>query len=305
MKHYVQTRKPQIYPQAASITNNEAQYTPELLHATIDQTHPVGNKKTFTRHKHDFYHIVLYTEGHGEYSIEGEFHPAQPGTCVLIHPGQHHDFVSRWKQSVYSEITFAYQSSQCKALCLTFEDLLSVYSGLDISLKSNIVFSVDRMHTLRNLMMRITNSLIRSDRLSEYQAQHNLTKIFNCLVEAAASSENKLFSESRFERTKSYIEEYYAEQICMDELAKMASASKGYFFREFKKLFGVTPLAHQQGIRIEAAKTFLKTTNLRCNEIAWRVGFSDVYFFHRIFKKHTSLTPIQFRKKTIFRNEEQ
>jgi AraC-like DNA-binding protein len=120
--------------------------------------------------------------------------------------------------------------------------------------------------------------------------------IFNFLIENAVLTQQKLFPEDHIERAKEYIEEHYFDQISIDELAKIASVSRGYFFRKFKSQFHVSPLAYQQAIRIEAAKTLLKTTVLRCNEIAWRVGFSDVYFFHRIFKKHIGLTPVQYRK---------
>lgn len=295
MKRYVQTKKPNTHPQAASVVHDTTQYTPVFLHATIDQTHPVGHKKTFAEHKHDFYHLVLYTKGHGEYSMQGSFHPAQPGTCVLIHPGQHHDFVSRWEHSVYSEITFAYQSASGTALRASFEKLLSSYTGMNISLKDKIVLPMDQTHILRNLLMTLVEHLTAPHQLSEYHAQHNLAMIFNFLITTAVATEQKLFPQSRFERVKGHIEENYLEQISVDEMAKVAGVSKGYFFREFKKQFGVSPLAYQQVIRIEAAKTLLKTTTLRCNEIAWRVGFSDVHFFHRIFKKHTNQTPVQFR----------
>ncbi len=296
MKRYVQTIKPQIPPQAASIFYNKSQYTPSFLHATVDQTHPVGQKKTFVSHKHDFYHIVLYTSGYGEYSIEGRFHPAQPGTCVLIGPGQYHDFVSRWKQSVYSEITFAYESMR-QSLRLPFDQLLSLHTGYDISLESHVTLSMDQMYNLQSLLAKSITHLNSTQIYSQYLAHYDLATIFNFLVEIAVSSDQTPFSQSRFERAKSYIEEHYFDQITMDELAKIAAVSKGYFFREFKKQFGAPPLAYQQSIRIEAAKTLLKTTTLRCNEIAYRIGFNDVYFFHRIFKKRIGQTPNEYRKQ--------
>jgi len=296
MKRFVQIKKPQTSPQTSSIVRETIRYSPIILHATVDQAQPVGHKRTFVEHAHNLYHIAIYTKGDGEYSVEGRFHPAPPGTCVLIHPGQRHDFASHWRDSVYSEITFAYESPESKPLCISFEELLSLHTGVDISLLDNIVLPTDQMYVLRNLLMMATDHLNSADPLSQYHGQHDLMTIFNFLIGAAVSAEHEMFSQTRFERVKAYIEEHYSEHISIDELAKMASLSKGYFFREFKKQFGVSPLAHQQLIRIEAAKTLLKTTTLRCNEIAWQVGFSDVYFFHRIFKKHIGLTPIQFRK---------
>jgi AraC-like DNA-binding protein len=296
MKRYVQTKQFVSHPQAASIIHDSINYTPNVLHATIDQTHPIGHKQTFTRHKHDFYHIVLYTSGYGEYSIEGRFYPAQPGTCVLIHPGQYHDFVSRWKQSVYSEITFVYLSPENKFLNISFEKLLSLHTGLKTSLEPHYNLSMDQVHTLKNLLAKSISHLNGAGSHSHYFAHFDLVTIYNFFAQIAASHIREPLKQSRFERSGRYIEDQYFEKISIDELAKVAGVSNGYFFRGFKKEFGISPLAYQQNIRIEAAKTLLKTTTLRCNEIAWQVGFSDVYFFHRIFKKHTGQTPLQFRK---------
>ena len=296
MRRFIQTQKPQIYPQAASVVYDSNQYWPVFLHATINQTHPVGHKKTFIEHAHDFFHIVMYTSGHGEYSTDAKFYSAQPGTCVLIHPGQRHDFVSRWKQSVYSEITFSYQDRSGSPLRITFEKLLSIFTGFEIALPARVDLPIDQMHVLKNLLTVLTDHLNSAHLVSEYHANHDLVMIFNFLAGIAAAKNELSFSEARFERTKHYIDEHYFEQITIDQLAGMIGVSKGYFFREFKKRFAVSPLAYQQMIRIEAAKTLLKTTSLQCGDIADRIGFNDPFFFNRVFKKHTGLTPLQYRK---------
>lgn len=296
MKRFVKIRKATSQPQVISVSDQSVQYIPTFLHATIDQTHPVGNKKTFVEHAHNFYHIVLYTGGRGEYSMDGIFLTAEPGTCVLIHPGEPHDFVSRRKKTTYSEITFSFDASDGRALCVSFEELLSLYMGTTVTLGTKSLLSADQMHVLHNFLVRATDHLASADPFSEYHAQYDLTMIFNFLITNIALTTQVSFSEASFERAKEYIEMHYFDQLSMDKLAKIAGVSKGYFFRGFRKRFGVSPLAHQQVIRVEAAKTLLKTTSLRCNEIAIRIGFNNVYFFHRIFKKHVGQTPIQFRK---------
>lgn len=297
MRRFVRTKELPVKPQTSAIFHEGAHYFPVFLHATIDQDHPVGHKRTFVEHEHDFYHIVLYTKGYGEFSMEGVFHPAQPGACVLTHPGQRHDFVSRWERAVYSEITFSYETSAGDHLNLSFEELLEIYTGSDLRLNSNLILPIDQMHVLRNLLSTSTDHLNSVHPLSSYHAQHGLAKIFSFLIKNAVVTQPTSFTDNRFERVKNYIEEHFFEQLSADELANLAGVSRGYFFREFKKLFAISPMAHQQAMRVEAAKTLLRTTLLRCNEIAWRVGFSDVYFFHRIFKKHTGITPNQFRKR--------
>ena len=297
MERFFRIKKPDSTPQTAFVFCGKVQYLPIFWHVTVDQNHPIGSAQTFAEHVHDFFHIVLYTKGRSHYSKEGVFHPAEPGTCVLIHPGQRHDFVSRWERAVYSEITFSYDNAQGQHLKISFDELLSLYTGTSLNLNSNLNLSANHTDALRNIFLSLCDHLNSSAALSDYYANRGLMDVFHFLVEHGVREQKEQLVDDRFEQVKRYIEEYYFKSFTIDKLAKMAGVSKGYFSRAFKNSFNMSPLAYQQNIRIEAAKTYLKTTPLRCNEICRRVGFTDVYFFYRIFKKQAGMTPTQFRKK--------
>jgi two-component system response regulator YesN len=64
----------------------------------------------------------------------------------------------------------------------------------------------------------------------------------------------------------------------------------------FKKSFRFSPPAYQQDLRFEAAQKLLRFTSLRCYEIAQRVGYSNIYYFYRPFKKRMGLTPKRYRQ---------
>ncbi len=299
MRRFVHIKNADSLPQAASIQYEGVQYTPVFWHTAIDQDQSVGIKSEFTEHMHNFYHIVLYTQGRGGYLKEGEFFPAEPGTCVLIHPGQLHDFVSRRDTVVYSEITFSYENSNKDRLKIPFGELLSLYAGIEINFKNKHMLPTETGHIIQNQFVQLTDYLNSGQDCSEYYIHRTLLYIFDFLIEYFAEINIGNVVDDRFYKIKRIIEERYQEFISMEELANKAGVSKGHFFRTFKKTFGNSPLAYQQKLRIEAAKTLLKVTSLNCNEIAYRIGFEDVYFFHRVFKKHLSMTPGQYRKSQI------
>jgi AraC-like DNA-binding protein len=283
-------------PQAANLYYDSVVYCPQFLHSTIDQDRAVGSRATFSEHAHDFYHIVLYTQGQGWYYKEGQYRPSKPGTCVLIHPGQRHEFVTRRQSAIYSELTFAYEAKGQQTLRSPFLKVLSLYSGTDVHLMEDCVLTAEHRQVLYYLMVQMTDYLNSSRPSSGYYVHRTLAHILDFLIERCAQP---LFptnlTDDRFNRVRQWLEEHYLEMVSMDELAQMAGVTKSYFFRAFKKAFGMPPLAYQQMLRIEAAKTLLRVTSLSCSEVAFRAGFTDVYFFHRIFKKHTLLTPKQFR----------
>ncbi len=93
------------------------------------------------------------------------------------------------------------------------------------------------------------------------------------------------------------MESRYQENFTMDDLAKQVGLSPRHFNRRFKKATGETPISYIQQIRIEEAKRRLETTNDNINEITWKTGYEDISTFRRLFKKHTSLSPKEYRQK--------
>ncbi len=296
MHRYIRIKKQDYYPQTAAIFHNSEPYFPIIWHTATDQDKPIGSKSTFSEHIHDYYHIVIYSKGNGFYSRDGIFEAAEPGHCVLTHPGQKHDFASRMKSAVYSEITFSYQTPAEKNSKLTFNELLSKFAGTECCLKKTIILPRESQNTFHKYITQTTDYLNSTHPRALYYACWTLEHIFNYLIDNCCDQEQTSIVDDRITQIQIWIEQNYIDNLSMDDLAKKAGLSKGYFFRAFKKAFGIAPLSYQQQLRIEAAKTLLKTTSLRCNEIAYRVGFNDVYFFHRIFKKLVGLTPNQYRK---------
>lgn len=300
MKRYVRIKEGDIYPQYCGIYAGNNYYRPVFLHTTIDQDRPVGSHATFRQHIHNFYHLVLYTQGQGEYFHLGRYFPATPGTCVLISPGQRHDFISRRKTAVYSELTFSYVNQEDQPLTLSFEKVLGLYSGLKVSLPENLRFSTEDRQSLQSFLNQLIDYLNSGRELSTYYAHRILGQIFDSLIGHRADTTQSEPIDDRFLRARMWIEKHCLENFPIQEPAKCAGVSEGYFFRAFKKCFGMTPVHYQQQLRIEAAKTLLKATSLKCNEISFRVGFSDVYYFHRVFKKHTGMTPKNYRRSPLF-----
>lgn len=94
-----------------------------------------------------------------------------------------------------------------------------------------------------------------------------------------------------------YIHEHYAEAVTMDQLAELLGCSSSYMYRLFKAEIGKSPNDYIIGIRMEQARQYLQTTQLNLREIALSVGYSDVYYFSRLFKKQFGISPLQSRKR--------
>ncbi len=93
-----------------------------------------------------------------------------------------------------------------------------------------------------------------------------------------------------------YITRYYKEDQSLEKLAKQFYISKAYLTRIFKEVTGVTINEYINITRIQIAKKMLKTTDYSITEVSAMVGYDNLSYFHRIFKRYTDMTPLKYRK---------
>ncbi|OWR29873.1 AraC family transcriptional regulator [Saccharibacillus sp. O23] len=93
------------------------------------------------------------------------------------------------------------------------------------------------------------------------------------------------------------IEERYAERLTLAELALLAGLSERQFSRLFVRQTGMNFSAFLQNTRIEAACGLLLASRMTVSEIAATVGYGDLKFFHRLFKRKTGTTPLAYRQE--------
>lgn len=85
------------------------------------------------------------------------------------------------------------------------------------------------------------------------------------------------------------------ETIRIEELAQEACMSKDHFIRLFRQKLGYTPTQFIIDKKMMKARLMLASENMSTKDIAYSLGYDDVSYFTRLFKKHTGTTPLQYR----------
>ncbi|MCY9662384.1 AraC family transcriptional regulator [Paenibacillus chondroitinus] len=93
-----------------------------------------------------------------------------------------------------------------------------------------------------------------------------------------------------------FMHEHYAESITLERLAEVLDCSPRQVTRMFKNQTSASPIDYLIRYRMEKAKKLLLDTDATLQQIAAGVGYQDVYFFSRTFKKHTGIAPVHFKE---------
>lgn len=98
-------------------------------------------------------------------------------------------------------------------------------------------------------------------------------------------------------KAKQYIDQNYSLKITLDTLAKVSNLNKYYLSHRFTEIYGTSPIAYLNQVRINACKDLLKNTNFSIEEIAIATGFSSRSYLAQAFQKSCSMTCQKYRKE--------
>ncbi len=298
---FVQTETWTSAPQVLQVVEGEAVYDVFILHATLEQVRRRAPRRT-KGHVHDIYHVVLYTQGEGHFWLNNRFRPFKKGTLVLSGPGDIHDYCAVDCEAAYTEVSFGFRRRDTgEALPLPFPQLLERITGTPIK-NFGFTSGLDEEGASRaaRLIADIVGHLQDRSGFGPFHTCVRLARLLAlcadlCLSPASADATPSL---SPLGAARDFIQSNYTGLLTVDSLARIAGMSRGHFLRQFKACYGTSPIAYQIHLRMGAAKVLLKTTDLRCHEIAARVGFDDVFHFSKSFKSACSVAPTVFRATT-------
>jgi two-component system, response regulator YesN len=100
-----------------------------------------------------------------------------------------------------------------------------------------------------------------------------------------------------------FIRKNYDKDISLEDVAVQAQMSSSYFSTFFRQESGETFIEYLTRLRIEKAKALMMNSQLRLYEIAQLVGYQDVKYFSRLFKRAVGVTPAEYRQ-FFYRKEE-
>ena len=103
-------------------------------------------------------------------------------------------------------------------------------------------------------------------------------------------------ADSIAKRCETWLAEHFRDIDAIRQLLEEIDVPERSLKRRFKAATGATLIEYLQNLRIEEAKRLLEQGELPIDEVSEAVGYLDISFFRRLFKRLTGLTPGQYRR---------
>lgn len=237
-------------------------------------------------HWHEHIEMMYLLEGECDFLCGGKSYPSKKGDLLIINGAEVHSFEVKKSLTFFSILLFP----------SFFDDI----DFTDVMMKS--VVTGDTF--VRDCINDMKNEYESEDKLSDMMLKSHAYRLVAYLARSYPSTTDQrvtLPSASRLrrlDRVLTFISENYTEKITTRQLADMCYLSEAHFCRFFKEQVGKSTLEYINQYRIEKAAVLLKNTDDQISTIAAGVGFEDINYFSRTFKKFKGITPGAFRKSS-------
>lgn len=245
-------------------------------------------------HKHDFYFVLVLQKGQGIHEIDFIEYKVHDDIIFILRPGQVHrlelkagttGFLMEFDKTFYHRKDATTDDRWKKAFSKNY---CEVQAG--------------RFTKLYTLLSTMFNEFTEMQEGYIEAIKANLDLFFIEYVRQSPNPKNIAKTESgyvgeRFEELVYLLEENIISTKNVSQYADMLNLSAYQLNAITKSTVGKTlsELINEQ-ITLEAKRNLLATSN-QIKDIAWDLGYEDVSYFIRFFKKHTGHSPDAFRKK--------
>ncbi|MFD1851823.1 helix-turn-helix domain-containing protein [Oceanobacillus bengalensis] len=227
------------------------------------------------------YDLFYVWSGEGELVLNGKPYKIGKGHCFLFKPGdettathnpQNPLVLTYIHFDVLETLRLIPSSYRIIENTINFESLLAQYVRL--FLVESYGAEIEAKLILKQLMIH----LLREELEKKEQLESTSNNLFETIREIA-----------------NYIKQHPGKPHTIESLAARANLSERYFSQKFKEIIGQTVKSYIVYSRIKRAEHLLHFTGMSVTETASALGYNDLHFFSRQFKKYTGKNPSEIR----------
>lgn len=252
-----------------------------------------------TTHWHEEAELTLITKGNCLYQIDLIDYEVKEGDILFVPPLFLHSISLGSSEEIFSE-TYIFHlnflGGNSTDICST--RYLAPMMNQEFSIPYLITPEHPAYASLRKIINQITS--LYDEAIIGYELALKSLFLQALFLLLQYSKKNTSFEtgtpSDKLKNVLDYIEMHFAEPISVSELAKLIFYSDYHFMRFFKKHMNMTCVEYINNLRLEKSVELFEQGNTSILDVSLSVGFHNLSYFHRAFKKKYHMTPLSFIK---------
>lgn len=235
-------------------------------------------------HLREYYLIHYIQQGSVIFEENGRRHTACEGDIFVIYP---ENLTSYYNRDVDTPLEFCWMGFTGNGAERYLE-----YAGIT---KEKPVVHLNNSD-FEEAVLKLVR-IFEKNNPSEISLNNQLLKCFYSIEKSAGS--NTMKSINYTDIALAYIEDNYMKNISAADISDFVKLNRSYLFKIFKQQTGLSVSQYLIKYRMNKACEFLREYNFTVCQVAQMVGIGDIYYFSKLFKRFTGITPTEYKKDKI------
>ena len=258
------------------------------------KSHLIDHDFIENSHSHNFYLLMLFTNGTGLHTVDFNTYAIQPNSLFVLKPGQIHS----WQLSEDIDGYIAFYSQEVYNVYFGSKQIDEYFFYRDLKNSPEMILSEFQTKEISNYF----NLLLEENSKNEFKKLDKLLNLLDVIhIELARIYESLQEHNShpynlKIKELEQLVHQYFKSEKLPSFYADKMNMSLKHLNRICKNVLNVTLTEFIYSKIILESKRLLSANTMTIGEVANELGFENYSYFTKVFKKHTNLTPKGFKK---------
>jgi AraC-like DNA-binding protein len=233
------------------------------------------------------FQIIYITKGEGIFNTEGITYTVKPGSMFLLLPGLRHSYKPVFETG-WQEYWVGFNGSFFRRMLR--EGILS---------KDRVFFEMGLHEQYLAIFDQIIEEVRTQRPLYQFKAGAGIMTLLGEMLSSERRKEQPNYYQQIVEKAKYLMESNIYGVINLSNISEQIGISTSRLNEIFKTYTSMTPYQYYIHIKILKAERLLEQPDASVKEVAFKLGFEDQYYFSRLFKNKTGVTPSGWKRMLL------
>lgn len=237
-------------------------------------TIPISTPFCSSRHSDCFVYVL---SGSAEYTFGEKTFIAEKGNIIYLSHGSKYDIKVSETGYWFIHVDFFFENDS-------------------VEICENKIFKHESLAELESTFVKMRKCWLDGSVSDKIKCKSYLYSIYSEVVEAELWGYAPSSKISKLKKAVKMISEGYSNpNFSVEQLCKECGLSEVHFRRLFWEVYHTSPIKYIISLRVNRAKELLLGTDMSMRDISDGCGFNSAYYFSKMFKESTGMTPSSYR----------